>query len=724
MRSKSGINRDVNPRTRARSRVQGWSAARREQPLRRRPETTRRARYTAAILAVTLFPTIAAAQTNTPSVFAVPAVLAHHAKLKQEAALAIRDKQYGEAVRIATEAIAAVAFDPQIYYLLGQAQAELDDKDAAFKSLEKAFRLGVNSPEAIRRDPHLSNLVEDIRFNRLLKVPRDARRTEHLWKWQPKATALKDRRAVVSATNTGWSTKLGCFATLFKPPAAPFDDTPVRGNGQVGRRIRGWYAEGSASGHHGVCYDNFDRGHSLLDTSQFPQLARIVYDAEVKRFGFNSGLQNRFLHRGVVVIGNSSTAVTDPRMWRSQPRLAYCTPQAIQMLSAQFATNQLYFYPEHRDHDPGHNGDGGGYGDVFPANTPYVLISQGSSYSDKPLMHAVACTMAAFRPTTKKFLIRHGALMPTLQMILRRCYSGIGADTDYLTGAAHPSVFDGKLVDVARMIELAHRIDRGTEPPVVNIRALSEDPSRLGRDYFHWASSERLFDTPWAIARVFRTTNRQKRIQLTAEGSRDLNGLPITYHWVVLRGDKSRISILPTNPDGSAVEVDVDWHPRRSLSPDSKMESNRVDIGAFVHNGKFFSAPAFLTYFFLDNEKRVYSNSGQIASVDYSTDNYVDPMIGAAKSWRDEYRYDDQQTLLGWSRKRVGRPAEQFSADGARVESRDSLGRPLTAQQVKYIVKQVGGDSWLDYEQVGQILQYHYESDTDFRGHVTVRQAE
>jgi hypothetical protein len=339
-------------------------------------------------------------------------------------------------------------------------------------------------------------------------------------------------------------------------------------------------------------------------------------------------------------------------------------------------------------------------------------------------MHAVACTIAAFRPTTKKFLMRRGALMATVQMILRRCYSTVDSDADYLTGAAHPTVFDGKLVDLEQMVELAHRIDRGTEPPVVKLRVLTEDQSRLGRDYFHWASSEKLFDTPWAIARIFRTTNRQKRIQLTAEGSRDLNDLPITYHWVVLRGDKSRIAIIPKNPDRSVVDVVVDWHPRRPISPASETDSNRVDIGAFVHNGKFFSSPAFLTYFFSDNEERVYNDSGQIASVDYSTDNYVDPMIDAAKRWRDEYRYDDQQTLVGWSRERMGRPAEQFSADGARVDSRDSLGRPLTAQRVKYILKQVGSDSRLDYERVGQILQYHYDSDTDFRGHVTVRQTE
>jgi len=79
-------------------------------------------------------------------------------------------------------------------------------------------------------------------------------------------------------------------------------------------------------------------------------------------------------------------------------------------------------YPEHRDHDVGLNGDGGGYGDVYPTNTPYLIASQGSSGSDQPFMRAIPFTLAAFRPEVKKKLVETGLLMPTIQMILEfRC---------------------------------------------------------------------------------------------------------------------------------------------------------------------------------------------------------------------------------------------------------------------------------------------------------------
>ena len=59
----------------------------------------------------------------------------------------------------------------------------------------------------------------------------------------------------------------------------------------------------------------------------------------------------------------------------------------MRFLYRQYRGGQLYVYPEHRDHDPGHNGQGG-YGDLFPTNSPCVVISQGSSGSDRAFVRA------------------------------------------------------------------------------------------------------------------------------------------------------------------------------------------------------------------------------------------------------------------------------------------------------------------------------------------------
>ena len=92
---------------------------------------------------------------------------------------------------------------------------------------------------------------------------------------------------------------------------------------------------------------------------------------------------------------------------------------------------------------------------------------------------------------------------------------------------------------------------------MVRVRVVEETQPVPGRDCFS-AKSERLFDTPAAIARVHRTLAFARRMVISArEGSIDLNGRPLTFRWVILRGDPSRISIQPLNPDGSVAEVRI-----------------------------------------------------------------------------------------------------------------------------------------------------------------------
>ena len=126
----------------------------------------------------------------------------------------------------------------------------------------------------------------------------------------------------------------------------------------------------------------------------------------------------------------------------SNARNYYASSEGLAFLFKQYVSNNLYIYPEHLDHDPGHNGVGG-YGDLFPTNTPYLITSQGSSGSDQPFMRALPYVLAAFRPEVKKRLIQTGMLMPTIQMILRINNPHLSSSKDYLTGKAHPTVFPG-----------------------------------------------------------------------------------------------------------------------------------------------------------------------------------------------------------------------------------------------------------------------------------------
>lgn len=396
----------------------------------------------------------------------------------------------------------------------------------------------------------------------------------------------------------------------------PNEIVPPSDQSEIGKLLRQWYKEGTAAGNTGDFYDNRDRGHSLLNTQPYPQLDKVEYTKEQLDRRLDWALQLHFIYPHVT-FGNSSTASGDPNLG-SNPRHAFLRPGAAQILHAQYTRNHLYIYPEHMDHDPGHNGRGGGRGDLFPVNTPYFIISQGSSGSDQPFMRAIPYTLAAFRPEVKELLVGRGLLMPTVQMIFRMSNKLVEKPEDYLTGKAHPTVFDGNVVNPLKIVQMAHEIRRDNVPPMVQIAALEEDLALNGVDYFEAPNfTERFFDTPEVIARIVRSTKQTRRMVVSAKGSYDVNGRPLKFHWAVLRGDAERIRINPMEKDGSVVELLVPWHERRPVLPGSLLESNRVDIGVFAHNGAYWSAPAFVCFFYLDDEARTYDASGRILEMFY-----------------------------------------------------------------------------------------------------------
>jgi len=271
--------------------------------------------------------------------------------------------------------------------------------------------------------------------------------------------------------------------------------------------------EGRAAGNHGDLYENRDRGHSRLPPEAHPQLTHVAYDAEAREAGLDYGLAGPVLF-DAPLIGNSSTAVKAGPLWRSLPRLALGQPGGAQHLYQNYLAGQIHVYPEHRDHDPEH-------GDLIPANTPYFLISQGSSGSDRPHLEALAMILAAFRPETKAFLYRNQLLAPTVQMVLRRSLTAVRSRSAYLSGLAHPSVIPRDQINLMRMVQLANALTPETVPPMVRLAVLSEEDAVEGIDYFGEGLSERLFDTPAAIARIWRSHAYRRSMTVSAEATRD-----------------------------------------------------------------------------------------------------------------------------------------------------------------------------------------------------------
>jgi YD repeat-containing protein len=532
--------------------------------------------------------------------------------------------------------------------------------------------------------------------------------------------------AVVGMDNTAWD----AGPRLFRPAFRFADEDPrktaeaVTGHETAGELIRQWQKEGTAAGLWGVLYDNLDRDHSNLPVAQFPQLTAVEYSDEAKRAGIDMGLQLRVMF-AQPTFGNSSTALTHGPFWRSQTRIAQVDPRSVERQYQQYASNHIYLYPEHRDYDPGHNGPKENFGDVYPANTPYVITSQGSSYTDQPFLHAVACTLAAFQPLARDKLVETRLLMPAVQMIFRRSNKQVASDEDYLTGKAHPPVFQGDQIDVERMVRLAHEIKPDEIPPMIQLQVVKEDEFVRGIHYFEPVPTEKLFDTPAAIARVWRSTARERRMIVTAATSYDANSRPLKYHWAVLQGRPERIDIKPLKEDGSLVEIRLQWHERFPIAEGAKMETNRIDIGAFVHNGCYYSAPALVTFYCLDDETRNYNAAGQPETIEYKSlikgGNYADPAVHTLRDWKDEYHYDDAGNLTGWTRIR-GENREEFTAHGHLVLKTDALGRAEQVKKVIYVVKDFMPGKLPELEQIAEEPVYNcvYESEADRVGKLVV----
>lgn len=410
------------------------------------------------------------------------------------------------------------------------------------------------------------------------------------------------------------------FVTLLFAGGAPADKDlakkPVtNAAGLTGNLLRQWWKDGSAAGHVGDWYDNRDRGHSDLDPNLFPQLRRVVYSKEDVEARRDFGLQP--LVRPQVVFGNSSTS-SQPEAGGSNMRTFYVSQQGLDILQKQYLKNNLYVYPEHRDHDPGRNGVGDGFGDVYPTNTPYLITSQGSSGSDGVFLQVAGYALASLRPEVKKKLIESGTLMPTVQMLLRSSNNQVRTMADYYLGKAHPTVFDGVTVDLEKLMRRARDLRVTTIPPLVKLHVVSETKTEVGRDFFEpLGRTEQHSDTVSVIARIWRGHQRTRTMVVSAEKSVDVNNYPLTFRWEVLRGDEKRVQIKPKNKAGSVVEITVAYHERRPIAPGSAMESNRVDVGVFANNGVYPSAPGFVTFFSLDSEARHYDNAGRIVEIGY-----------------------------------------------------------------------------------------------------------
>ena len=385
----------------------------------------------------------------------------------------------------------------------------------------------------------------------------------------------------------------------------------------IGTTLNQWVADRTLGGFQALNYENRDAGHSLLPADTYRGLAFLQPTEEDKKASRDKG--PAFGVRPQPVIGNCSMAGGAEGIG-SLARAYLVEEHGHAFLFSQYLHNNLIVYPEHQDHDPGANGMGGGWGDLFPANSPTVLVSQGSSYHDMPFVKAFLSTAAAFRPAVQEGLIRQHILIPTLQAIFRQSNKQVTSEDDYFTGKAHPPVFDESQIDELKMITLAHTMTAQTVPPLAFLEVLAERQSTPGVDFFEGErfTSEKLGNSPVNIARIFRSSAEDYTLTLSASRSIDTQKRPLKYRWEVLQGRKDLIQI-ETSDEGQKATLHVRWHP--PLTSAAGIRTHRVDIGLFVGNGITVSAPAIVSFYMLPNERRFFDKQGKLSEICYEAGN-------------------------------------------------------------------------------------------------------
>ena len=385
--------------------------------------------------------------------------------------------------------------------------------------------------------------------------------------------------------------------------------------------------------------------------------------------------------------------------WGSVARVDFMLTQADASRGyGHYVHNIHYWHPCHLDHPAGR--------DYYHAMTPAISSSQGSSGSEMAEVKKWFIALAALRPPVKQALKNAGLLIPTLQMIARRVR--VGSDAEYLTTNAHPSAFAGSS-DFVSMMRMANDITPAALPPFAKIRVLSDNYTG-GNPYIYDAdgSNRRIYDTPVSVARIFKDHDYTKSMLVTAEDSIDLNSRPLTYHWSVLRGDPARVRIIPQNPQASVVRVEIDYQPEPVFG---SRQSSMVAVAAFVHNGAYYSAPAFLTSV-MAGQNRIYDGSQKVQDIDPVDDYRIHPRVAHRKAWASDTFTYAPRNPAGWLRYDLVGGTAEFTRNGLLVAQTDPSGNILQVRDVVHFLQTFGDHEKNVWSPTGPLFAYDAVSPT------------
>jgi tetratricopeptide (TPR) repeat protein len=543
--------------------------------------------------------------------------------------------------------------------LIMQARLALlqNNADKAFASLERAIELGFADLGKLLTDPAFVEMQIHQGIGRLLKQSAALVRTSS----RPVPAIRKDGRVKIGAENLIWDASAKRYLALIDLNSDDNDDpmTSLEATEADISYLRTLEKQGISCGLKGILYDNRDRSHSLFNYKQFPQLTRTSYDEQLRKRSMDYGLGNK-LTFPAITFGNSSTRYKITQ-GGSLPRRSMMWPSEAGRAFQNYISDHIYVYP--------------GAHDDYPANWPYTFTSKGNSGSDRWLLRSIALILAALPCETRERLDQENLIAPTVQMIFRREQLHILSREAYLSGAAHPTIFDKSVIAPKRMMGLAASLRPADIPPLMRMKIIEEGFSESAGLA---GLNEKLVTTPSAIARVWRGWSGRQVMKINASDTVDPNGRDLTFEWRLLRGDPKRIKI---EADGPNAKITVDWHTEITQSPGKYPKNIRVEIGVFANNGVHDSAPAFITIHFPSHQKRRYTRglkgAPRLMSIDYNALKLrrpFDPVLYWSAPWEDQFGYDTKGDLAGWVR-RTKTARTLFSADGQLPDRRKPVYR-------------------------------------------------
>ena len=629
------------------------------------------------------------------SPWALPAVYPRHTMFRAQLMDAIRRGDIPVMEEVCRAALKTLPGDATWHYNLACALAYREKPNQALAELDQAIDLGFRDADAIAKDQDFARLRDLPRFAELVAKAKKLVKTPVPGRPVPAPCyAATGAVATLNETNLVFNFETGVFDALLRlaPPARPLNEMVTNFHASVARLnlpetaiVRKYLADGTGAGNAGDLYVNRDRGHSRTVFTDFPHLTDIRFAAGARPFNVDVNHPNTYFG-GHAVFGNISRGITSGYFWRSMARASFTEPGLAARMDLLYRSNQFWVLPCVNDYGKPE------LGDIFPANAPFQLVSQGASWSDLPFMQAALSASASFRPQTKQAILKRRLMGPTMQWLLRRTQIGVKSEADYLGPDAHPSAFSAKRLNAVALVEKAHALQPADIPPAVSLQMINSRmfPIRFpvaGEDYPD-NLSEVLFNTSSAIGIVLRAPAGERTFLFRAQPFPEQDPLA-TFTWRVVHGDPSVVKIATplgetvNNPEQGFAQITID---RRALS-------GRVDVACFAKtHGTAYGAPSIISFYCIPQEKRVYRKDGKIESIDYANPEmaYSDPALALPRRWKDTYSYSASGDLLGFSRSYNGRETAFFTPKGARVTERNPDGSPKRAVAVAYTARQTG----------------------------------